>query len=447
MDFVDISNSNAISSGDITPKLRRQSPPSTPSPSFTPPASYDARDTYPGQAACKAFEPLDQGPCNSCYAFATAAAFGARLCRAYPEIAGNVVISPQQIMDCTNGCNGGSELDAYQSLANRPGVELWCDPYTQSQQACGAGVCGASNLFGVVPGSVRQVGGAGAYNILQMQMELVQGGPGVMSMTVFNDLFAYAGGIYTPSATAQLVGGHAVSLVGWGVDQGAPYWILQNSWGKGWGEGGFFRIARGVDASGIESSGGLVVARPAPPAGCPASNCSAGSTTLSDCSCKCPLGRAGPTCAQCTLTCLNGGVRDAGCTQCVCPPGFFGPACEGGYALAPLASCLQDPASRIAVSYSFAGSVAPPTQASFVGLFPLAETNPLKSSASSVICGGTYNPSVNGGLCPASGAFSIARPSVAGQYKVVVVPYSPPNALGLQGCVHPDLVLLITRAS
>ena len=26
-----------------------------------------------------------------------------------------------------------------------------------------------------------------------------------------------------------------------------PYWLLQNSWGKGFGDGGFFKMRRGTD--------------------------------------------------------------------------------------------------------------------------------------------------------------------------------------------------------
>ncbi len=402
-------------------------------PDFTPPSAYDARDVYPGQAPCRAFEPLDQGQCSSCYAFSAAAAFSARLCRARPGSVGNVVVSPQELIDCSGGCSGSDVLSAYATLAARPIVELWCDPYKAAQQACGT-TCAIGIEYTTQPGSVRQVGGAGAYGVRQMQLELVRGGPGVVSFLVMNDLFAYAGGVYSPSAAAIAVGSHAVSLVGWGVDQGLPYWLCQNSWGSGWGEGGFLRILRGADIGRIESSSGLLVIQPVVPAACPDSSCATGATTLRDCTCQCPFGRAGPTCAECALNCRNGGIADAGCVRCACPEGFYGRRCEGGYRAAPLAACDMDPPAHIEIVYSWsAGGASPPTQTSFVGVYALDETNPFRALATAALCGWTYNAAESSGLCPPDGATRLARPAAPGRYKIVVVPFSPKDARGLQG--------------
>jgi C1A family cysteine protease len=47
---------------------------------------------------------------------------------------------------------------------------------------------------------------------------------------------------------------HDVSVVGWGVEKGKKYWVVRNSWGANWGEGGFFRIARGNNNLALESN-------------------------------------------------------------------------------------------------------------------------------------------------------------------------------------------------
>jgi len=52
------------------------------------------------------------------------------------------------------------------------------------------------------------------------------------------------------------VGGHAVKVVGWGVEGGVKYWKIANSWNPYWGEKGYFRIKfgeGGIDAQAVAS--------------------------------------------------------------------------------------------------------------------------------------------------------------------------------------------------
>lgn len=85
-----------------------------------------------------------------------------------------------------------------------------------------------------------------------IQRAVMAGGPMEVSFTVFEDFENYSGGIYH-HVTGKMSGGHAVKLIGWGVEDGVKYWTIANSWNKYWGEKGNFRILRGVDEGGIEN--------------------------------------------------------------------------------------------------------------------------------------------------------------------------------------------------
>merc|ERR1719397_1790709 len=116
-----------------------------------------------------------------------------------------------------------------------------------------------------------------------MMKALVENGPMSVSFEVYDDFMMYKSGVYhhTGALKSKQSGAsfdpfeltnHAVLLVGYGHDQqiAEDYWIVKNSWGTEWGEGGYFRsektfhieniyiffklrIRRGVDECAVES--------------------------------------------------------------------------------------------------------------------------------------------------------------------------------------------------
>jgi hypothetical protein len=69
---------------------------------------------------------------------------------------------------------------------------------------------------------------------------LVSYGPLVTTMDVYEDFYSYSSGVYSYTTGAH-EGGHAVLIVGY--SDAGQYFIVKNSWGAGWGESGYFKIA------------------------------------------------------------------------------------------------------------------------------------------------------------------------------------------------------------
>jgi C1A family cysteine protease len=75
-------------------------------------------------------------------------------------------------------------------------------------------------------------------------------GPLASAFTVYSDFFLwYSSGVYR-HVSGDFLGLHCTCVIGY--DDAAGCWICKNSWGAGWGESGFFRIAYGQ--CGIDST-------------------------------------------------------------------------------------------------------------------------------------------------------------------------------------------------
>jgi cathepsin L len=50
----------------------------------------------------------------------------------------------------------------------------------------------------------------------------------------------YANGVFSGCSTTQY--NHAVLVVGYETENGVDYWLVKNSWGQNWGNGGMIKI-------------------------------------------------------------------------------------------------------------------------------------------------------------------------------------------------------------
>lgn len=246
-------------------------------PGFGLPLAFDARVHWP---QCKSIGSIrNQGRCGSCWAFAAVEAFADRLC-----IGGGSMTfsgSAEYMVDCDQqqaGCSGGFLDDAWRFLKSSGIPSEECDPYQYCKNPMRSNCSSAqvaSTLKEAAANSscpskckdgspIRQdmVRAESAYavstpgNISAMQLEIMSRGPIEVSFYVFSDFMTYSKGTYfrTKSASGPQ-GGHAVRILGWGVDEhGTEYWLVANSWSREWGEEGFFRIRRGTNECGIETT-------------------------------------------------------------------------------------------------------------------------------------------------------------------------------------------------
>jgi len=217
------------------------------------PVSYDMRKDVP---ACK-YQIVDQGHCGSCWAMSAAAALSDRFCK-LSNGSTNVVLSPQTLVSCdwegNFGCNGGIPRLAWDFMEFVGLPTLSCVPYTSGDGQKGKCVKTCVNGETYTPHRVKWLSAKAYKNEKAIQGAILEGGSVQTGFQVYEDFMSYSKGIYH-HVTGSLLGGHAVKIIGWGVENGEKYWIVANSWGVKWGEAGYFRIRRGTNECGFEAGG------------------------------------------------------------------------------------------------------------------------------------------------------------------------------------------------
>lgn len=81
-------------------------------------------------------------------------------------------------------------------------------------------------------------------DIESIKTALIDHGPLIICISVWQDFFNYKEGVYKHE-WGERVGGHVVTIVGYNDNNNC--WIVKNSWGEKWGEDGWFRLAYDAD--------------------------------------------------------------------------------------------------------------------------------------------------------------------------------------------------------
>jgi len=306
------------------------------------PDSFDARTQWPDCTGIA--EVRDQSACGSCWAFGSVDSFQDRACIATGK---DVRYSPEDTAFCSfagNGCQGGNTAWPWFELVgvvtggkhDAIGKGDTCLPYSlapcahhvpasDKYPACPSGdypspMCGRECTETGYNQTYAQdkLKASSSYSVQgvsQIQTELMTNGPLYVAFTVYGDFETYKSGVYKHT-TGGMLGGHAVEMIGWGTEDGEDYWLIKNSWNEQWGDGGLFKIARGVNECGIEDSvsGGLISDAPAPtpgppgPAPPPTPGFCADPRILDQATCESTLDSdSGNSCAWCYLSGLKYG--------------------------------------------------------------------------------------------------------------------------------------------
>lgn len=240
------------------------------------PINFDARKRWPN---CPSIGHIyNQGNCRSSYAISVASAVTDRICIHSNETK-NPIMSAQQIISCCYlcgyGCDGGSQFESWDfyrrhgfvsggdynsnqgcqpymippcKLINEKSPRHSCTTYNREETPACEIKCNNPNYYSsfktdIYKGKYYQV-----YPFMAMK-EIFDNGPITTQFYMYRDLIDYKSGVYQydEDSTDDFFTVQSVKIIGWGEENGVPYWLVANSFGTDWGDKGTFKISRGND--------------------------------------------------------------------------------------------------------------------------------------------------------------------------------------------------------
>ncbi|KAA0703378.1 Cathepsin S [Triplophysa tibetana] len=181
-----------------------------------------------------------QGACGSCWAFSSVGALEGQLKKTTGKL---MDLSPQNLVDCSTkygnkGCNGGFMDAAFQYVIDNGGIDPETSyPYEGVEKQCRYNPS-------------QHVANCTRYNFVRqgdedaLKQTVAEVGPISVAIDATRPQFImYRNGVYNDATCTKKVN-HAVLVVGYGTLDGKDYWLVKNSWGTQFGDGGYIRIAR-----------------------------------------------------------------------------------------------------------------------------------------------------------------------------------------------------------
>lgn len=203
--------------------------------------------------------------CGACYSFAATTSLSDRIRIARKGLGREINLAMQVVLNCDKtsfGCSGGDPQTVYQWIERQGGIpDETCQPYESTGHDTGntcfakdvCRVCDEQGCRAATNYPVYSLAEYGQVQGMHQMMAELQRGPiacAIATPTEFINLVGYR--VYDDKTHSKDVD-HIISVIGYGTDEGTPYWIVRNSWGTYWGYYGWSRVVRGKNNIQIES--------------------------------------------------------------------------------------------------------------------------------------------------------------------------------------------------